>query len=430
MTVSDTVNRKTYAGDDATKEFAFAYPLRALSDLRVYIRAADGTETLKTAVTHYTIAGSANAGTGGYDDATITFLEPPDSEEDNTPATGETVVLVRDTGLTSSYDPDVATPDSAPAREGIVDRLVLALQGIQDQLRRTLRQSITSPTLDLVLPSPATDVAGDLLAINAEGNGFTLVATSTLDAGQAVTSFIQTLLDDTNAAAAQTTLGISAFVKTILDDADAAAVLTTLGVSAFVQTILDDANAAAVRTTIGAPAATALVGKHTIWLPASSWIPRTTNGCAEPTVIEATTNKNNRRVLDFDKDAIEYAQADVFMPQGWNAGTLTAQFVYETTGTGDVIFGIQAVCIRDSDLADIAFGTAVEVTDTALDSGDVMKTAETAAMTVGGTPAKGNLVQFQIYRKATDGNDTLDQDARLRGVVIFYTTDSLTDEAA
>lgn len=38
----------------------------------------------------------------------------------------------------------------------------------------------------------------------------------------------------------------------LLDDANAAAQLTTLGVSAFVQTIFDDADAAAVRTTIGA----------------------------------------------------------------------------------------------------------------------------------------------------------------------------------
>jgi hypothetical protein len=40
--------------------------------------------------------------------------------------------------------------------------------------------------------------------------------------------------------------------RALLDDANAAAQLTTLGVSAFAQTILDDANAAAVRATIGA----------------------------------------------------------------------------------------------------------------------------------------------------------------------------------
>jgi len=46
-----------------------------------------------------------------------------------------------------------------------------------------------------------------------------------------LTTFITTLLDDANAAAALTTLGVSAFVQTLLDDADAAAALATLGAS-------------------------------------------------------------------------------------------------------------------------------------------------------------------------------------------------------
>jgi len=43
----------------------------------------------------------------------------------------------------------------------------------------------------------------------------------------------------------------SAFILTLLDDADAGAALTTLGVSAFVQTLLNDADASTARTTLG-----------------------------------------------------------------------------------------------------------------------------------------------------------------------------------
>lgn len=60
------------------------------------------------------------------------------------------------------------------------------------------------------------------------------------------------LIDDADASAQLTTLGLSTFVKTLMDDADASAFMTTLGISTFVKTILDDANAAGVRSTISA----------------------------------------------------------------------------------------------------------------------------------------------------------------------------------
>lgn len=60
--------------------------------------------------------------------------------------------------------------------------------------------------------------------------------------------------------------GLTAAGRALLDDADAAAQLTTLGVSAFVQTILDDADAATVRATISAAASGANTDLTSVYL--------------------------------------------------------------------------------------------------------------------------------------------------------------------
>lgn len=58
---------------------------------------------------------------------------------------------------------------------------------------------------------------------------------------------------------------------------------------------------------------------------------------------------------------------------------------------------------------------------------DIMITAETAAITVAGSPGAEEWVYFQVYRDVSDAGDDLDIDARLQGVKIHYTTDAHTD---
>ena len=65
-------------------------------------------------------------------------------------------------------------------------------------------------------------------------------------------------------------------------------------------------------------------------------------------------------------------------------------------------------------------GTAVTVTDTLLTAGDVHVTADTGAITVGGTPAKGDLLFLRVHRKAADAGDTIAADAKLIGITIKY----------
>lgn len=169
-------------------------------------------------------------------------------------------------------------------------------------------------------------------------------------------------------------------------------------------------------------------GRQTIWVPASAMISRTTNGPSAD-IVEASTNKNMRPVLDFDAGTNEYAQFIVAMPKSWNLGTVKAAFIWTAaSGSGNVVWGLQGVAVSDDDATDVAFGTAQEITDGLLAAYDLHRSAESSAVTIAGTPAAGDVVWFQAYRNAASGSDTLAVDARLLGVILFYDTSAPTDD--
>jgi hypothetical protein len=87
-------------------------------------------------------------------------------------------------------------------------------------------------------------------------------------------------------------------------------------------------------------------GLRQIPILAGAMTPRTTNGAAAGTT-ETTTNKVMLSTLDFDKDTDEFAQFFFPMPKSWNEGTITAQFRWTATTTGNVVWGIQAVALSD-----------------------------------------------------------------------------------
>jgi hypothetical protein len=170
-----------------------------------------------------------------------------------------------------------------------------------------------------------------------------------------------------------------------------------------------------------------LSGKTGIPVPAGAMTPRTTNGAAAATV-ESTTNKIMTALLDFDASADEFAQFIVpRMPKAWNESTVTARFIWTATNTGNVVWGIQAVAISDDDPLDAAFGAAVTVTDAVTAAGDVMHSAETTAITIGGSPAEGDMVVVQVYRDADNGSDTCAVDARLIGIELYIVTNAAND---
>lgn len=159
---------------------------------------------------------------------------------------------------------------------------------------------------------------------------------------------------------------------------------------------------------------------------AAAMTSRTTNGPATGST-ESSTNKIMLVTLDFDASTAEYAQFMFPMPRSWNEGTITAQFIWSATNTGNVVWGIQGVAISDDDVFDAAFGTAQTVTDGVTATTDIMQSSFTSAVTIGGSPAEGDIVCFQVYRDASNGSDTCSVDAKLIGIRLNFTTNAADD---
>ena len=172
-----------------------------------------------------------------------------------------------------------------------------------------------------------------------------------------------------------------------------------------------------------------IAGKETIWIPSNAMYGATTNP-ADAQQVETTATRPDMKVLDFDAGTDEFAQFTVAMPKSWNEGTVTYQ-VYWTpasTNTGDCIFGLQGVACADGDTIDVAYGTAITVTDAGIGTvEDQQVSAESSAVTIAGSPAAGEQTYFQLYRDANAGGDTFSADARVLGVKLFYTTDAAND---
>lgn len=161
-------------------------------------------------------------------------------------------------------------------------------------------------------------------------------------------------------------------------------------------------------------------GATNLWIPASSWIPRTTTGCGVDST-ELSTNKVNTDQLLFDTATEEYAQALVMMPSNYNYGTITARFYWTaSSGSGGVAFGLRGRAYADDDALDAAQGTGQVTTDTFIVADDLHVTAATSAITLAGTPAANRPVQFEIYRQVSNASDTLGVDARLLGVEVIF----------
>lgn len=207
MSLSTTATRITYTGDGTTVAFAVPFAFFAASDLQVVQRViATGVETILTIATNYTVSGG-NGSTG-----TVTAVVAPAATVQWT--------IRRVTARTQLVD--YLTGDAFPAEthERALDRLMAVVQEVEDAVLRSARGPLTDAGTLNELPAAAAR-ASRYLAFDAAGQP---IAASTTPGTAVVSVFGASLIDDANAAAARTTLGLGALATaTTVGTADIAA---------------------------------------------------------------------------------------------------------------------------------------------------------------------------------------------------------------
>ncbi len=163
-----------------------------------------------------------------------------------------------------------------------------------------------------------------------------------------------------------------------------------------------------------------------VWIPATAMVPLLSDG-AEAGENEYVTNDVMFRYMAFDGGATsELVAFQIVMPENWDRGTIKAKFYWssatDSTAGDTVEWWIAGNALSDSEVIDVSYGTAKVISDTLLanNGANMQITSATDAITIGGTPALGDLISVVIARNTT-GTDDMVEDAWLFGVMLQLT---------
>lgn len=157
MTISTTTIKNSYTGNGSTSAFTYSFKIADDDDIQVIIRAADGTETVKTKTTHYTVSGV------GSNSGTVTFTSG------NIPTSTQQIILRRSTPQTQELDLIENDPLPANSIETAYDKLTQISQELQEQIDRSIKLSRTNTIGSTEFTVGDTDRANKILAFDANG---------------------------------------------------------------------------------------------------------------------------------------------------------------------------------------------------------------------------------------------------------------------
>jgi len=158
MTISSTTVKNSYSGNGTLDTFNYTFKVFAAADLQVIIRDASATETVKTLTTHYTVTGAGSASGG-----TIVFTSG------NIPTATETVVIRRASPQTQAIDYIANDPFPAESHEEGLDRSMMAIQQLQEEVDRSIKLSRTNTMNNTEFAVGSTARAGKIFGFDDNG---------------------------------------------------------------------------------------------------------------------------------------------------------------------------------------------------------------------------------------------------------------------
>ena len=192
MTISTEPTPLSYDGDDATVDFPVTWKYFSKSHVVATLRSAAGAETVLVLDTGYTLT-AADVDVGGTLTATTA------------PATGQTLVITLEPPNTQSESLPLGGSFPSPSVEDGLDLAAQRDSKIENIVDRCLRVPVTDTQSGSELQLPIdSSRASKFLAFDANGAPIAAAGTSA-DLGP-VSSFIDTLLDDSTASVARATL--------------------------------------------------------------------------------------------------------------------------------------------------------------------------------------------------------------------------------
>lgn len=196
MTVSNTTARTSATGTNTAGQIiSFSFPVSSSGELTVITRVtATGVEATLTEITDYTVSLLND----GKDGGTVTLVKAL--------AITSQCHIIRDTTNTQTLHLTQGGDYSAKDVENGLDTLCRQIIDNVDAIARALAAPSTDPSnLDMTLPN-SKDRANQYLAFTASGAPTVVASVAPVTA--TITAFSETYLDDANAAAVRTTLGL------------------------------------------------------------------------------------------------------------------------------------------------------------------------------------------------------------------------------